>query len=209
MNNKKILCGILAVCMIALSGCTPREQSSEISLTSSESQKALSVEMPKDTLTQQDKEAYNNKYIQPYSIVGFLYESWSNAEELGADKLIKFYEYNVYYDYAAQLEQKDPDQYQAYTGTVPADNVESYVSAYFEVDKSYLRTASNFDPATETYTFPKEFGIGGGPGFELDRVQKDDDNNIWTFVCLDINGRELSVSVKILNEDQFYYVAGN
>ena len=46
MNNKKILCGILAVFMIALSGCTPREQSSEISLTSSESQKALSVEIP-------------------------------------------------------------------------------------------------------------------------------------------------------------------
>ena len=42
---------------------------------------------------------------------------------------------------------------------------------------------------------------------EIMRIEKDEKN--WKFICQDAEGTELSVTIEMVNENQFYYVAGN
>lgn len=78
---------------------------------------------------------------------------------------------------------------------------------YFEVDSTYLRSADNFDVSSSCYLFPDEFGIGGGAGVNIERVEKN--GEILKIICRDMVDTELSVTVKIVDEDKFFYVSGN
>lgn len=160
-------------------------------------------------LSQEEAKGYMIKYIQPYYITGLMYTTWTSAEEIGTEKLIKFYEYNALGDYCVQLEQENPEEYHnASQWSVPAEIVEFFITYYFKVDSQYLHQAENYDAETNTYTFPKEFGIGGGPGVVLEKIDKNESDDIWTFICSDSNGQELSFTVEVVDQDQFYYVSG-
>lgn len=155
-------------------------------------------------LTDEEEQDYLNKYIKPYG--GLLYSSWSNITELPVDSLIKFYLYN---DFDSYMSKQDPEQLQGQTEiSIPSDTVDSFISRYFKVDKEYLHQADNYDSSTNSYIFSLEQGFGDSP-LSIIKIEKNEKENIWKFICADVNNDELSVTVEIVDEEHFYYISSN
>lgn len=154
-----------------------------------------------ETIPQEDQLNYFRKYIEPYYIVGLMYSTWSDPEEIEVEKLMRFFTYNEYENYYNTLE--DPLDT---SSAVPAEVVEEYITSYFEVDPEYLRTAQNYHFWYNSYRWMENGGIGGGPGVTIERIEKD--RNIWKFVCRDESGNLLSVTLRVEDENNFRYIAG-
>lgn len=183
------------------------ESPSDISVNESTSQEDNEISVM-ENISLEDQQELFRKYIEPYYIVGLLYDTWSSPEEIEVDRLINFYKYNAYEDYCHALQQEHSDTTQSFIGTpVPAEILESYLMSFFEVDSAYLRSADNFDASSSCYLFPDEFGIGGGAGVNIERVEKNSDT--LKFVCRDMVDTEYSVTVKIVDDNRFVYVSGN
>ena len=168
-----------------------------------------------DTSSEKEEEVFNesekkemfHKYIEPYYIVGLMYDNWDSPEEISADRLIKFYSYNCLESFLDKTEEKDPGYLSSHSEIlVPESDVESFITSYFKLDEEYLHTAQSYQSDTKSYLFSTTVGVGGGP-MEIIRVEKDEKN--WKFICQDVEGTELSVTIEMVNDDQFYYVAGN
>lgn len=187
---------------------TPEVGESKVGDHSTKGQKS-DPERTVEEVTPENSEGYMTKYIEPYYVTGLMYTTWTSVAEIGVERLIHFYEYNALGDYCTQLERENPDEFiNASQWSVPAEIVEFFITYYFKVDSQYLHQAENYDATTNTYNFAKEFGIGGGPGVVIKEIEKDESGNIWTFICSDINGQEASVTVEVVNQDQFYYISG-
>ncbi len=173
---------------------------------SEESSDTLS-EKEEEILSESEKKEMFHQYIEPYYILGLMYDNWDSPEEISADRLIKFYTYNCLESFLEKTEQKDPGYLSSHSEVlVPESDVESFITSYFKVDEEYLHTAQSYQPDTKSYLFSTTVGVGGGP-MEIIRIEKDEKN--WKFICQDAEGTELSVTIEMVNEDQFYYVAGN
>lgn len=173
----------------------------------SEESSDTSSEKEEEILSESEKKELFRQYIEPYYIVGLMYDNWDSPEEISADRLIKFYTYNCLESFLEKTEQKDPGYLSSHSEVlVPESDVESFITLYFKVDKEYLHTAQSYQPDTKSYLFSKTVGVGGGP-MEIMRIEKDEKN--WKFICQDAEGTELSVTIEMVNENQFYYVAGN
>lgn len=183
------------------------ESSSDIAANGSRSQEDNEISVI-ENISLEDQQEFFRKYIEPYYIVGLLYDTWSSPEEIEVDRLINFYKYNAYEDYCYALQKEHSDTTHTLIGApVPADILESYLMNYFEVSSIYLRSADNYDASSNCYLFPDEFGIGGGAGVNIERVEKSGDT--LKFICRDMVDTECSVTVKIVDKDKFFYVAGN
>lgn len=173
----------------------------------SEESSDTSSEKEEEILSESEKKELFRQYIEPYYIVGLMYDNWDSPEEISADRLIKFYTYNCLESFLEKTEQKDPGYLSSHSEVlVPESDVESFITLYFKVDKEYLHTAQSYQLDTKSYLFSKTVGVGGGP-MEIMRIEKDEKN--WKFICQDAEGTELSVTIEMVNENQFYYVAGN
>lgn len=168
-----------------------------------ESSKASSTE----SLTKQEKDNYFDKYIAPYYICGLLYTTWRSSSDIDPNQLLKFYEYNAYFDILPQMLAEDPQKYaDSDTIAIDAADVEFYIMYYFSVDVQHLRKSNAYDAKTNSYQFSKCTGIGGGSGVDITHIKQEADT--MTFYCEDMNNNELTVTVQIINEDQFKYVSG-
>ena len=166
-----------------------------------------SSEKEEEVFTESEKKEMFHKYIEPYYIVGLMYDNWDSPEEISADRLIKFYSYNCLESFLDKTEEKDPGYLSSHSEIlVPESDVESFITSYFKIDEEYLHTAQSYQSDTKSYLFSTTVGVGGGP-MEIIRVEKDEKN--WKFICQDAEGTELSVTIEMVNDDQFYYVAGN
>lgn len=173
----------------------------------SEESSDTSSEKEKEILSEPEKKELFRQYIEPYYIVGLMYDNWDSPEEISADRLIKFYTYNCLERFLEKTEQKDPGYLSSHSEIlVPESDVESFITSYFKVNKEYLHTAQSYQADTKSYLFSTTVGVGGGP-MEIIRIEKDEKN--WKFICQDAEGTELSVTLEMVNKDQFYYVAGN
>lgn len=161
-----------------------------------------------ENISQEEQQNYFRKYIEPYYIVGLLSKTWTTPEEIDVSRFIKFYEYNAFDNYVSLHQEEAVTTEEGLVDfPVPADILESYVTSYFEVNPSYLRSDNHYDSASNCYLFSGFFGIGGGPGVNIERIEKKGD--VLKFTCLDINENEYSVSIKIIDENRFFYISGN
>lgn len=152
-----------------------------------------------ESLTQEEQRDYFDQYIEPYYIVGLMYNTWSDPEEIEVERYMKFYIYNESSDYWSE----NPGNG---THSIPADVVEDYITSYFEVEPGYLRTAQYYDAGNNRYDRMVNEGIGGGPGVTIERIEKD--GNLWKFVCRNISDNLLSVTIRMMDDGTFRYIAG-
>lgn len=152
-----------------------------------------------ETIPQEEQLNYFRKYIEPYYIVGLMYQTWSNPEEIELLRYMRFYIYNESDNYWRENPADD-------NHSIPADIVEDYITSYFEVSPDYLRTSDYYDPAINGYRGMFTEGIGGGPGVVIERIEKDEDT--WKFVCRDESGNQPSVTIRVFGENSFCYIAG-
>lgn len=150
-------------------------------------------------IPQEEQESYIKKYLRPYYIVGLLDTSWSDPEEIELWQYMDFYIYNESDNY--WRENPISEGY-----SIPWYTVEDYITGYFDVSPGYLRSAENYDGATACYRRMMTEGIGDGPGVTIQRVEIDGD--LWKFVCRDISDNLLSVTVRMLDDGGFHYIAG-
>ena len=161
-------------------------------------------------LNELELQDYFTKYIQPLCIIGGTWESWDDAMELPVEQLINFYEYNVYYEEFEEIHLPtivaNPERYEMIPMvSIPAEEVESFISSYFKVDESFLRTSECYMEAENAYTFPIDFGIGGGLGLVITEVI--DNGALRTFSCEGEGSNTLSLTVEIISDDQFTYIS--
>lgn len=154
-----------------------------------------------ETIPQEDQLNYFRKYIEPYYIVGLMYSTWSDPEEIEVWRYMNFFTYNEYENYYNALENPLDT-----ASLVPADIVEGYITSFFEVDPKYLRTAPNYHHTYNGYRWMENEGIGSGSGLIIERIEKD--GELWKFVCRDISDNLLSVTIRMEDENSFRYVAG-
>lgn len=57
-----------------------------------------------ETIPQEEQLNYFRKYIEPYYIVGLMYSTWSDPEEIEVEKFMRFFTYNEYENYYNTLE---------------------------------------------------------------------------------------------------------
>lgn len=218
---KRVIPILLALLLLLLTACSasekpssskPEKSSSPTSKSASEpSSKEKGPEpdnLPQDDdssfitdIPQEEQEAYSKKYLRPYYIVGLLNTTWSDPEEIDVLRYMQFFTYNEDYNYYMSL---GNTLYKDHS--VPADVVEKYITSYFEVDPAYLRTSDKYDASTNCYLSMANEGIGDGPGVNINWIEKDGD--LWKFVCEDISGNILSVTIRMLEDGSFHYVAG-
>lgn len=154
-----------------------------------------------ENIPQEEQEVYIKKYIQPYHLVGLMYTTWSDPEEIEVWRYMHFFTYNEDENYYTSL------GYTLYQDhSVPAEVVEEYVARYFEVSPAYLRTSEKYDASANCYRSMANEGIGGGPPPDIERIEKDGD--IWKFICRDISDNLLSVTIRVEDESSFHYIAG-
>lgn len=154
-----------------------------------------------ENIPQEEQLSYFRKYIEPYYIAGMMYSTWSDPEEIQVEKLMRFFTCNEYDNYYNALE--DPLDT---SSAVPAEIVEGYITRYFDVDPEYLRTAQNYHFWYDSYRWMENGGIGGGPGVTIERIEKDGER--WKFICRDEVGNLLSVTLRVEDENNFRYIAG-
>ena len=208
----------IVICMLSLFGCSMgNEESTSESIMSSSNVIGFDSSMPigessNSTYELDDSEniIFFEKYIQPLYIVGGTSKTWTNPNELTVEQLIKFYEYNIYYKNFEKVFLPDiienPDKYKNITTvTIPAEDVEQIIMSYFKVDSTLLRTSERYIESENVYTFPIDFGIGGGPGLSI--IQVEDSENIRTFLCEGEGTNTISLTIEIVSENQFFYIS--
>lgn len=160
-------------------------------------------ELSREGAPEEEQQNDYNKYLQPYHIVGLMYQTWSDPEEIDVSRYMQFYIYNESSNYF----NTPAGAASAGNGyAIPADIVEGYITSYFEVAPAYLRTSEKYDPAANCYRSMQNEGIGGGPAPDIERIEKDGDR--WKFICRNMSGNLLSVTIRMLDENSFHYVAG-
>lgn len=157
-----------------------------------------------ETISQEEQQSYYRKYIQPYYISGLMYSTWSDPSALDGKPLepgqyLRFYICNESENYWSEHPADD-------AFSIPTDIVENYLNGYFNIDWRNLHTAENYDPDTGCYLSMHTEGIGGGPGVTIERIEKSGDR--WRFVCRDEGGNQPSVTIRMLDENTFRYIAG-
>ena len=102
---------------------------------------------------------------------GIMLQDWNEAGEIEASELVQFCAYNNF----CNLPTDPPDglisQGAMYVnGTAPAASVEKAVIQFFDVQNDYLKTAPEYDAASDTYLQP--FGYGGSGMLSLTSARK-------------------------------------
>ena len=102
---------------------------------------------------------------------GIMLQDWNEAGEIEASELVQFCAYNNF----CNLPTDPPDglisQGAMYVnGTAPAASVEKAVIQFFDVQNDYLKTAPEYDAASDTYLQP--FGYGGSGMLSLTSAKK-------------------------------------
>ena len=124
---------------------------------------------------------------------GIMLQDWNEAGEIEASELIQFCAYNNF----CNLPTDPPDglisQGAMYVnGTAPAASVEKAVIQFFDVQNDYLKTAPEYDAASDTYLQP--FGYGGSGMLSLTSAKK--------------KGNTLILSTRVESAANTYYIEG-
>lgn len=95
---------------------------------------------------------------------GILVNSWSNASDIMPDRLLGFFK---------QHQLMLPEDERAMQSLiVPAQTVEDFVMAYFDVTADYLRSCEYYNKELNVYVFPE--GISGAPVDVVDAKKEGD-----------------------------------
>lgn len=140
---------------------------------------------------------------------GIMLQDWNEAGEIEASELVQFCAYNNF----CNLPTDPPDglisQGTMYVnGTAPAASVEKAVIQFFDVQNDYLKTAPEYDAASDTYLQP--FGYGGSGMLSLTSARKKGNTLILsTHVESAANTYyiEGELEIKLGNEDSFKYIS--
>ena len=158
----------------------------------------------KDSAITPEQERYLfDKYIQPYYLAGFMYIPWEHASEIEPNRLIKFFEYN---EFLGNLAQVTNSSSQETAIAVSAQEVEDYITGYFDVNVEHLRKADAYDQQGKHYLFSAAGGIGSGPGLAISKVEMAGD--VMTLYCNDVVDNQFSVSIRLVNKEEFRYLSG-
>ncbi len=157
----------------ALGGCSQNQPQPEvITLTREKDEKAL--------------EDFEGQYLSEYLESAITYTTWSNAEEIPPEKLLRYYECGEFF---RVIQDMDLTQFEPVEGgdrwvTLPAEQVEGYIQSHFDVSKEHLRKAENYDPAIQCYGFDSLGGFGGGYPY-IAKLEQHGTNYIATIFRVD------------------------
>lgn len=140
---------------------------------------------------------------------GIMLQDWNEAGEIEASELVQFCAYNNF----CNLPTDPPDglisQGAMYVnGTAPAASVEKAVIQFFDVQNDYLKTAPEYDAASDTYLQP--FGYGGSGMLSLTSARKKGNTLILSTrveSAANTHYIEGELEIKLGNEDSFKYIS--
>jgi len=151
-----------------------------------------------------DYEFLRNEFISPLVSSGIAnIESWSDASQIPANRLVYFY----FFKTNVLLESIDEvwDDPEWRKNNIGAEVVEETIRSYFDVEIEHIRESEFFDPRTNEYTL---YGIGGG-ALDYRVMFSKHDNNMLTidFIAFFIDENEpyFSGRVQIVFEDEDNY----
>ena len=140
---------------------------------------------------------------------GIMLQDWNEAGEIEASELIQFCAYNNFCNLPTDPSDGLISQGAMYVnGTAPAASVEKAVIQFFDVQNDYLKTAPEYDAASDTYLQP--FGYGGSGMLSLTSARKKGNTLILsTRVESAANTYyiEGELEIKLGNEDSFKYIS--
>lgn len=130
---------------------------------------------PKETMSAEELQVMQEKYLEPLIPTGHLYQyGWESANDIKPDDLIDFCAYNNLLNLPTTPEEQTIAAGAEYVqNQAPAEQVETAVQQYFDVDAQRLRESQLYDAGNNTYTML--CGFGGGYGMSLLGARKEGD----------------------------------
>lgn len=149
-------------------------------------------------------------YLSLFNPTGALFlQDWNSANEIEASELIQFCAYNN----LCNLPTDPPDGQISHgamylNGYAPADKVEKAITQYFDVQSDHLKTAREYDAATNFYLQP--YGFGGSGTLSLLGAREKEEILVLTIrVCSTANSHFIVGDLQIQLEDsgQFRFMS--
>ena len=111
-----------------------------------------------------DINAINSKLLK----ASLMYKDWNSAtlDEKSVYQFFVVNEFSDNWDYYVNNYENYPDNYSDNTIiNIPASIIEEYISNFFYIDSSHMRTLDYYNKETHTYTIYSDMGLGSIPVF--------------------------------------------
>lgn len=173
---KRLLCLLLCLSLLMLAACSertapPRAESQSAS-TSADDGEPLDDPAEGDSEPEPDLPWYAGHYIEGISLQRM--DDFESPEDIRPDAFVRFF-MTANYDGAEKL--PIPEGYRSPNSNallLPAEDVEDYVTAFFDVSPDYLRTGDCYNAAEAVYRL-EDFGITAQNVVEVTNVQENED----------------------------------